>query len=221
MGGKVAIFGAGGHGRDTLEVFLACNRERASTWELAGFLSEVESEHGRTVGDLPVLGGWEWLETHRDVQVVCAIGDPAARRRITERAEGLGAVFATVVHPTAVMPERVLLGRGVIVSAGVLATNDIRIGDHAILNLGVTLAHDVRIGGLCTLAPGVHVSGRVQIGEGCEIGTGAAILPRITIGRWAVVGAGAAVTRDLPANITAVGVPARVVKSRPEGWHLH
>jgi acetyltransferase-like isoleucine patch superfamily enzyme len=40
------------------------------------------------------------------------------------------------------------------------------------------------------------------------------------IGPWTIVGAGAAVTGDLPANCTAVGVPARPIKTRPDGWHL-
>jgi acetyltransferase-like isoleucine patch superfamily enzyme len=40
------------------------------------------------------------------------------------------------------------------------------------------------------------------------------------VGRWSILGAGAVVTRPVPENCTAVGVPARVIKQRPEGWHL-
>lgn len=48
--------------------------------------------------------------------------------------------------------------------------------------------------------------------EGVELGTGAVILQGIAIEKWAVVGAGAVVTEDLPEYVTAVGVPARVIK---------
>jgi acetyltransferase EpsM len=59
----------------------------------------------------------------------------------------------------------------------------------------------------------------VNVGEGCYIGMGANVIQGKSIGDWTVVGAGAAVVTDLPANVTAVGVPAAVVKERKKGWH--
>ena len=67
--------------------------------------------------------------------------------------------------------------------------------------------------------PGVHLAGDVTLGEGCYVGMGTNIMQRRSIGSWTVIGAGAAVVQDLPANVTAVGVPARVIKIREEGWH--
>ncbi len=52
----------------------------------------------------------------------------------------------------------------------------------------------------------------VSVGEGALIGIGAVAIPGISIGARSVVGAGAAVTRDLPPDCVAVGVPARVIK---------
>ena len=66
----------------------------------------------------------------------------------------------------------------------------------------------------------MRIAGGVNVGEGTELGTGCDVIPRVNIGEWAVVGAGAVVTRDLPANSTAVGVPAQVVRTRTVGWHL-
>jgi len=53
----------------------------------------------------------------------------------------------------------------------------------------------------------------VRIGAGAWIGAQATILPGVTIGEGAVVGAGSVVTRDIPPNVTAAGVPARVIRS--------
>ena len=56
----------------------------------------------------------------------------------------------------------------------------------------------------------------VTIGSNCDIGVGATILPGVTIGRGAQIGAGAVVTNDIPENTIAVGIPARVIRKRPE-----
>lgn len=56
----------------------------------------------------------------------------------------------------------------------------------------------------------------VVIEDDCDIGLGAIILPGVTIGRGAQIGAGAVVTRDVPPYAVAAGVPARVLRARPE-----
>jgi maltose O-acetyltransferase len=53
----------------------------------------------------------------------------------------------------------------------------------------------------------------IVIGDNVWLGGGAIVLPGVTIGENTVVGAGSVVTRDLPANVVAVGNPARVVRS--------
>ncbi len=57
----------------------------------------------------------------------------------------------------------------------------------------------------------------VHIGKNCWIGAGALIMPGVTIGDNTVIGAGSVVTKDIPANVVAVGNPCRVM--RPIGEH--
>jgi maltose O-acetyltransferase len=52
----------------------------------------------------------------------------------------------------------------------------------------------------------------ITIGDNVWLGGGAIVCPGVTIGENTVVGAGAIVSRDLPAGVVAVGVPARVVR---------
>ena len=61
------------------------------------------------------------------------------------------------------------------------------------------------------------MSGHVILGEGVKIGTSAVILPGVRVGAWSIVGAGAVVTRDIPDNVTAVGVPAKVIRRHEKG----
>ena len=70
------------------------------------------------------------------------------------------------------------------------------------------------------IAPGANVSGNVELKEGAYIGTNAAILQgesikkKITIGKFSIVGAGAVVTKDVDADSTVVGIPAKLITKR-------
>lgn len=59
----------------------------------------------------------------------------------------------------------------------------------------------------------------VHIGENCWLGAGVIVLPGVTIGANTVIGAGSIVTKDIPANVVAVGDPCRVM--RPVSEHDH
>ena len=56
----------------------------------------------------------------------------------------------------------------------------------------------------------------IHIGKHCWLGAGVIVMPGITIGDGAVIGAGSVVTKDIPANVIAIGSPCRVVQKIPE-----
>ena len=57
---------------------------------------------------------------------------------------------------------------------------------------------------------------RVRIEEGAQVGIGAVVLPGRKVGSRALVGAGAVVVKDIPADVVAVGIPARVAGKREQ-----
>ncbi len=168
------------------------------------------------------MGGIDWLGqgNKQEVFSVCGIGEPHIRRKVIEKALGFNAKFCNVIHPNALMTESVELEEGIVITAGCILTCNIKIGNHVHLNLATTVGHDVVMGDFSTTAPGVHISGNVNIGEGTYFGTGAVTVEKLTIGEWAIIGAGAVVANHLPANVTAVGVPARAIKVREASWQL-
>lgn len=217
---RVVILGAGGLAREVSDVLMACNAQRPQ-FEIIGFIDENPEHHGKRLNGSRILGDFSWFDmidtTH--IYAISAVGNPAIRKKLIRKALDKDVKFCNVIHPQAVVTSAIDLGVGVVISAGCILTNSIKTGSHVYLNLGCTVCHDAVLDDFCNLNPGVRISGNVHIEAGCELGTGAIVIPARTVGRWSILGAGAVVHQDVPANVTAVGVPAKVIKTREEGWH--
>lgn len=218
---SLAIIGAGGGSRDLLEIFEACNQVQPS-YEVLGYV--VDSEYalpGQLFSGKPVLGGFDWLAAHaHEVQVICGLGAPELRRRLVERAKAIGATFCSVIHPSVVFSSSSSIGKGTSIAAGCILTNNTHVGDHVQINVGCTVSHDCILNDYVTLSPGVHLAGNITVDEGCFVGIGAVSIEKLTLGKWSIIGAGSTIVNDVPENTTVVGVPGKVIKTHPEGWHL-
>jgi sugar O-acyltransferase (sialic acid O-acetyltransferase NeuD family) len=213
---SLVIVGAGGFGREVLEIFKDHNAI-SNTWDILGFVDQNDNLHGKIVNGYPILGGLDWLRKHNNDKLgcVCAIGICETRKRIIEELHEIGIKFYNAIHPTVVMSEFVELGYDVIICGGSILTVNIKIGDHVHINLGCTIGHDARIGSYCTLNPKVAINGNDHLGEGVYVGTGATFIQQVSVGSWTTIGAGAVVIENIPENVVAVGVPAKVIKTKP------
>ena len=210
---KVVILGAGGFARETLWIFREANEEK-NEWEVLGFIDENRENHGKIICNLPILGGFEWFDNNNwnDLYIINSIGTPRTKKEVLDKAIKRKLKFCSIIHPSVRMSQYIEIGKGTIITSGNILTTQIKIGNHVILNLDCTVGHDSIIEDYSTIAPGVHISGNVHIEEGVDIGTGAVIIQGITIGAWSIIGAGAAVISDIPSNVTAVGIPAKLIK---------
>ena len=217
---RVAIVGAGGHGREVAEILRHQSQERQGP-SVLGFIDDNPDLHGRIINDLPVLGDWTWFEgiDRSEVAVICAVGTPQICMRLAKRAKSLSLDSVNAVSPLAYISPYAKIGEGIVMFPNAVVSTDSLLSDHCIVNIGATISHDTRVGRFSNINPGVHLAGDVTIGEGCYIGMGANVIQGTSIGDWTTVGAGAVVIKNLPANVTAVGVPAAVIKTKEEGWH--
>ena len=204
----IVIYGSGGHGK-VLADAAGCAGDH-----VVGFLDDNPQLKGRMVMGHPVLGGAEDLATLRErgVRVAVAIGNNATRRRVAVRVTEAGLEVASIVHPSAVIARSARLGTGVQVLAKAVVGPEAQVGDGVIVNTGATVDHDCVLGAYCQVNPGVHIAGTVTVGEEAFIGTGASVIPGMRIGARTTVGAGAVVVEDLPPDVVAMGVPARVTR---------
>lgn len=211
---SVVIVGAGGFGREVLEIFKDQNKI-SKTWDILGFIDENKELHGKIINNYPVLGGLDWLrEYNNNLGCVVAIGTCETRKRVAEKLQDTGVTFYNAIHPSVIMSEFVEMGVGVIICAGSILTVNIKIGDHVHIDTNCSIAHDAVIGNYCRLNPGVKINGNNHLGEGVYVGTGATFIQEVSIGDWSMIGAGAVVSKDIPERVVAVGMPARVIKQK-------
>jgi sugar O-acyltransferase (sialic acid O-acetyltransferase NeuD family) len=224
-GTPLVIVGAGGHGREVLDVVRAVN-SATPTWDLLGFVADGggDLEEIEALG-VSFLGPISELEVDRGYgkdklgapRFVVAIGAGAVRRSIDERLTKAGLVPASVIHPSATVGAHCELAPGVVIVAGARVTTNVRLGRHVHLNLNSTVSHDSVLGDYVTISSGVNISGRVTLGAGVDCGAGSTVLPGVHIGSGTRVGAGAVVTKDCPPDCTMVGVPAHPLPQSAQG----
>jgi sugar O-acyltransferase (sialic acid O-acetyltransferase NeuD family) len=210
-GDKVAMIGFGGHAR----VLLECLKLEEA--ELACVI--VPSPSDDPISGVPQLTDHQFAERYGADDVLLAngvgsISDVSKRRAIFEDYKEKGYHFVSVVHPSAIVSPSCVILEGAQVLAGAVIQAGARIGRNSIVNTHASVDHDTVIGDHVHIAAGATVSGSVVVGEEVHIGAGAVVIQNVHIGRKTVVGAGGVVIRDLPSNITAVGVPAKELKIR-------
>lgn len=204
---KLAIIGNGGFAR---EVEWLVERINAVTplWDLIGFIDN-DRNSTNVVGDDNYI-----TEYSEPLYVAIAIGNPNIRENIYKKFRRNSYIhYANLIDPSVFMSKKTVMGRGNIICAGSILTVDIQMGDFNIINLNCTVGHDSVIHSFATISPNTNLSGHCIICDNAYIGTGTQIIEWRRIGKNSVIGAGSVVNKDIPDNCTAVGVPAKVIKS--------
>lgn len=195
------MVGAGGAGRETLDVALAAGQA------VTAFLDERTG--GTTARGLRV---WPLRDAVRGSAYVIGIADGGVRQRLSAVLDAAGLVPWTLVHPLAVVGPETRIGAGCVVMALAHVSSDVRLSSHVHVQYGATVGHDAVLEDHATVLPGASVSGSVVVGCGATVGSRAVVLQGRTVGRGAYVGAGAVVTRDVPDGVVVVGSPARPLR---------
>lgn len=197
----IYLIGAGGHARVITEILEMTGNAPGGAFD---------TDLTKSLFNYPIYQFPGPFDPLNDKLIIC-IGDNKIRLKL---ASMYGAFdFAMAIHPATNISPRVILGTGTIVMGGVLVNSGSVIGKHSILNSNASVDHDCILGDFVHISPNVTLCGGIHIGSGTHIGAGAVIIPGIKIGKGAVIGAGSVVIRDIPDHCTAVGNPARILKS--------
>ncbi len=206
MHNNLAILGANGHGKVVAGIADATTKYD----EMVFF--DVENEKERFPYEI-----LHQDELHSDAkfkenyEFIVAIGDNKLRQRLTEDLIAEDYQIATIIHPTAVIGNRVKIGVGSIIVANVVINCDSIIGKGAIINTAATIDHDCVLGDYVHISSGVNLAGSVTIGDlsWCEIGS--IIINNIIICNNCLIGAGSTVTKDIKESGTCFDVSTRKI----------
>jgi len=214
---RIVVVGASQYGRFAIDAI-----DQRGDDTVVGLVDDEPGEDAELSG-YPVLGPIDDLvdlvRSHRLDAAVVAVGDNWTRSLVVARVRALcpSLRFATVIHPSAQIGVRTVLGAGTVAQAGVIVNNDCHVGEHVYLGTACSVDHDGRVDDYASLSPNVATGGGTSIGAFTAIGVGAAISHGVTIGDHSVIGAGSVVVRDQPSHVVAFGSPATVRRRRVEG----
>lgn len=205
---QVYIIGAGGFGREVFE-WMNDVLTDPNEHQFVGFLDDnLKALDGFDI-EASVVGTIKSYSVKEGDLLICAIGDPASKKAICKPLLEAGAQFLSLIHPSARVGRRCVIGQGVVIAPKVILTCDVKVGTLAMINIMSTAGHDVSIGAWSTVSAHCDLTGGVQLGEVVFMGSGARVIPKKTVGTSAVIGAGSVVIRAVLENETVFGNPAR------------
>ncbi|NUG00997.1 acetyltransferase [Acinetobacter oleivorans] len=212
----IGVYGASGFGKEVMPLV----RQQFPTLGKEQFAFIDDGQSGATLNGYPVLSYHDFISKPADHKAVTiAIANSVVREKLVSLLEKDGVQHLAVQSTNTVILDEVEIGEGSLLCPFTCLTSNIKIGKFFHANIYSYVAHDCVIGDYVTFAPGAKCNGNIHIEDHAYIGTGAVIkqgTPEkpLVIGKGAVVGMGAVVTKSVPAGVTVVGNPARILERK-------
>ncbi|GKV93424.1 NeuD/PglB/VioB family sugar acetyltransferase [Pectobacterium aroidearum] len=210
---KLAIYGAGGLGREVLILAQIINADK-KRWDDFIFIDDINPK--RELKGFPVLD-FDVIKQMDDVEIVIAVGEPKVRMLLAEKVKNAELALTTLIHPRVHLSPCTTIGKGVVLCQGVFVSCDVVLRDNVFLQPNSSVGHDAQIDEHSILSTYVTLGGKCHIGARAFIGMSAAIKESTTIGDDTIIGMGAVVLNDIESSVIALGNPARVMRKNEDG----
>jgi sugar O-acyltransferase (sialic acid O-acetyltransferase NeuD family) len=199
------IIGYSGH------AFVVCGIITAAAKKITGYCDSEEKQYNPF--SLQYFGK-ETSETalaaFKENDFFIAVGNNGIRQKIYTTLALQQLYPGNAIHPSAVVDvTAIIASHGVMIAANAVINPLAKIGTGAICNTGSIIEHECIVGDFAHIAPGAVLCGNVKVGSNSFVGANAVVRQGITIGNNVMIGAGAVVLKDIPDNVTVIGVPAK------------
>lgn len=207
---NIAIFGAGGFGREIACLIKQINKVQP-TWNLIGFFDDnpallgTKNEYGKVLGSIDVLNQYD-----KKLAVAIAVGSPSVVKKIVGNIKNENVWYPNLVAPEVMImdEENFSMGKGNIICSKCWISCNVSFGNFNILNVGITVGHDAQLGNYNILMPAVNISGEVTIGEENLFGVASVVLQQKKIGNNTVIGGNSLIIKNTKDGRTYMGNPA-------------
>jgi len=213
-----AIYGASGCGRSLMPVARQQLARESDASEIV-FIDDALNSMVEVNGHRAMNYHAFLVESAAEKYVQIAIANSKVREKIANRLAADDIKLWSISADNVILMDDAEIAEGAALSPFVTITSNIKIGKCFHANLYSYVEHDCIIGDFVTFAPSVKCNGNIYIEDHAYIGAGAVIkqgTPEqpLIIGRGAIVGMGAVVTKSVPAGVTVVGNPARILTAK-------
>lgn len=212
----IGVYGASGFGKEVMPLvraqFTELNKEN--------FIFIDDGQANTDLNGYQVLSYTDFINNSKtDKRVTIAIANSQVREKLVARLNQDNVQHLEIQAANTVILDEVEIGEGSLLCPFTCLTSNIKIGKFFHANIYSYVAHDCVIGDYVTFAPGVKCNGNIHIEDHAYIGTGAVIKQGtpdkpLVIGKGAIVGMGAVVTKSVPAGVTVIGNPARILEKK-------
>lgn len=204
---KLAIIGAGGHGRVIADCAAAMN-----TFDEIVFLDDSFPDRDTNLVWHIIAKSSDWQKYSNEYEFAIAIGDNKLRLAIYLELVTSSASLPNLIHPSAVISPHSNLGQANVVFANSVINPAVKIANACIINTAATIDHDCQLEDAVHISPGVHLAGTVVVKKFSWFGVGSSSIQSITIAENTQIGAGATVIKSTKANGLYLGIPAKRTK---------
>ena len=207
---KIILLGAGGHCQVIIDSILGSNK-----YEIVGIVDRPQSV-GKNVLGVPIVGSDLDLQSIYDSGInnafiaIGSIGNPKKRIELYQTINKIGFRLPNIIDETAIIAHNVKMGFGNYLGKRTIVNIGTKIGNMCIINSGAIVEHENTISDFAHIAPGATLCGNVYIGTKTHVGSGSVIIQGIKIGHDCLIGAGSTVIRNIPDEVKAYGVPAKI-----------
>lgn len=195
---KIAIYGKSGHGKVIADI------ARAQGYKEILWIDDDPKKEA--------LRFLDFYEFYHKVPVLLGIGDNHIRQKLFHSLKSKGFSLPSLAHPSAIISKSAKIAEGCVIMPNAVINADVFIAEGVIVNTAAVIEHDCVIESFVHVSPKAALAGGVRVSKFSHIGIGANIIQGKKIGENCIVGAGACVIEDLPSRVTAVGIPAKVIK---------
>lgn len=207
---NLIIIGARGYGREVHDLAKQC-RGYNTEYVLKGFLDDKTDALAGFENYPEIISSVEGYEIKEDDVFVCALGSVKWKKHYVELILSKGGTFINLIHPSVILNTNARIGNGLIVFMNSNISNDCVIEDFVTIQGFTGLGHDTKIGRWSHLNAYSFTGGFVVLEEEVCLNTRATILPNVIVRKGATVGAASLVIKNVKADTTVFGVPAKIL----------